>query len=463
MPIRLTLRYRIISLVGLFAVLLIAAFTAVLIQQQLKIINENNLYRARVGSYSAKGAFERTLLLSARTGKTAESFRELIPLLQEGQLVEAVTVADLKNKIVAGSRPDMLGTELPEARAEKATYARKNYSPKSWFYPEVFRDEIYFYAPVTLDDVPQYVAIFRYSLGNMRDAMRQAFQLCIFVNLIVLLALVPLCLLLIKSILGPITELNDATQDITSGNLNRRVEIVTEDELGELAETFNQMTSALVTMKSRAENANPLTKLPGNNMIHEEIEKRIKGKKKFVAVYSDLDNFKAFNDKYGIGAGDQAIKLTAQIMKESIKKGAAGDFLGHEGGDDFIILSTPEKTADVTNHICTEFDKRVRELFSEEDRNQGYIISKDREGNVKQFPLMTISLAGVGNMIRELTSYAEVTNICAEVKKKAKMMSKETGKSSFYLDKRTGNERTDGHADPAHPAEPPATPPPAAH
>src|SRR3990167_4601881 len=110
------------------------------------------------------------------------------------------------------------------------------------------------------------------------------------------------------------------------------------------------MAASLVSLKARGENANPLTKQPPNNMIHEEIEKRIKGKKKFVAVYSDLDNFKAFNDKYGIGAGDQAIRLTAAIMKEAIRKGAPGDFLGHEGGDDFILLTTPEKMDAVTGH-----------------------------------------------------------------------------------------------------------------
>ena len=300
--------------------------------------------------------------------------------------------------------------------------------------------EATFYAPVTLDDVPQYVAILRYSLGNMSQAIQEVSGLCVLVALGVIAVLVPLCLLLIRSILHPIQILNDATRDIAAGNLSQKVEVPTDDELGELADTFNQMTSALVVMKARAENANPLTKLPGNNVIHEEIEKRIKGKKKFVAVYSDLDNFKAFNDKYGIGDGDKAIKLTAQVMKEAVKKGAPGDFLGHEGGDDFIVLTTPEKADVVTGYICTEFDKRVRELFSEEDRQRGYIVSKDREGNVKQFPIMTISLAGVTNAHRELASYAEVTNICAEVKKKAKLTSKGAGKSSFVLDKRTGQE-----------------------
>ncbi|MBI3318428.1 MAG: GGDEF domain-containing protein [Candidatus Omnitrophica bacterium] len=443
MSVQFTLRYRIISLIALFAVVLIAAFTALLLTRQLTVITQNNQYRARVGTFAAKGAFERTLLSTLRAGNPPAAFERMIPLLKEGQLVEETSVVDLKGKVVASSDHGLRGSQLSSEDAQRSKYAVGHYSPQTWFHSQVEPSEVIFYAPVTIDDVPQYVAIFRYSLGNMGVAIQQVGTLCILVAVGVVLVMVPLCLLLIRAILGPIQILNDATKDVAAGNLGLQVSVPTEDELGELAETFNGMTSALVKMKERAENANPLTKLPGNNVIHEEIEKRIKGKRKFVAVYSDLDNFKAFNDKYGIGAGDQAIKLTAQIMKEAIKKGIPGDFIGHEGGDDFILLTTPEKAQAVTDHLCSEFDTRIRELYSPEDREQGHIISKDREGNVKQFPLMTISLAGVTNAHRELTSYAEVTNICAEVKKKAKITSKTTGKSSFFLDQRTGQERTE--------------------
>ena len=440
MTFSLSLRFRIISLVALFAIILIAAFTALLITHQLQVITENNLYRARIGTFAAKGAFERTLLSNLRAGNPEKAFQKLIPILQEGQLAEEIRVIDPKGKVVAAADSFQLGTKIPEGEAQRSDYARKSYSPQSWFYAHVAPQEVLFFTPITVDDIPQYVAILKYSLGNMGQAIQEAGRLCIAVALGVIIVIVPLALLLIRAILGPIRILNRATQEISAGNLGLKVAVPTEDELGELAGTFNRMTSALVVMKDRAENANPLTKLPGNNVIHEEIEKRIKGNKKFVAVYSDLDNFKAFNDKYGIGAGDQAIKLTAQILREAIKKGASEDFLGHEGGDDFILLTTPEKSEAVTQHICAEFDKRVRQFYSAEDQVQGFIMSKDREGNVKQFPIMTISLAGVTNDHRELTSYAEVTNICAEVKKKAKLASKTGGKSTLYLDQRTGAE-----------------------
>ncbi len=458
MPFRLTLRFRIISLITLFAIILITAFTALLINRQLQVITENNLYRARVGSFAAKGAFEKALLTSLGSGKGVEAMQRLIPVLQEGQLTEEVLIANPKGEIVAAALSSQKGTRLRGEELQNAEYAKKTYSAKTWFYARVDSDQVRFYAPIAVDEVPQYVAVFRYSLGNMQQAIEQVSQLCTLVAGGVILVVGFLCVMLIQSLLGPISDLNQATQNISAGNLRQQVNVTTDDELGELAETFNEMAQALVVMKARAENANPLTKLPGNNMIHEEIEKRIKGKKKFVAVYSDLDNFKAFNDKYGIGAGDQAIKLTAQIMKEAVRKGSAGDFLGHEGGDDFIILTLPEKMEAVTAHICAEFDKQVRQFYSAEDQAQGFIVSKDREGNIKQFPIMTISLAGASNLKRELVSYAEVTNICAEVKKKAKMMSKETGKSSFYLDQRSGKERDEQHAGESHTAEaPPST------
>jgi diguanylate cyclase (GGDEF)-like protein len=213
------------------------------------------------------------------------------------------------------------------------------------------------------------------------------------------------------------------------------VDIKTGDEIAELVNTFNQMTAALERMKERAENTNPLTKLPGNNMIHEEIVRRINAQRKFAVIYSDLDNFKAFNDKYGIGDGDKAIKLTADILRESLRLGSRDDFLGHEGGDDFVLISTPDRAQKVADYITAEFDRRIRSLFKKEDLDQGFIIAHARDGNVQKFPLMTISLAGVSNEKRPLTSYGEITNICAEVKKKAKSLPAKT-KSVFVMDAR---------------------------
>ena len=437
---QMSLRYRIISLVSLFAAILIASFSILLVTRQLQVTTENNLFRARVGTFAAKGGFERALLSSTRTGEPEKAFQKMIPILQQGQLAEQVDVADLRGRVVASSMNESQSLFLPEEEKDWASQSARNYNPQNWFIPRISPTEVVLYAPITVDDIPKYVAVFHYSLGNMSDAIRESMTTCLITAAAVVVVVIPLALLLINVILRPIQELNRATKDITGGNLTMKVTVATEDELGELAETFNEMTNAFVQMKEKAENSNPLTRLPGNNSIHAEIEHRLKENQKFVAIYGDLDNFKAFNDIYGINAGDQAIKLTAKILRESLKIGAPNDFLGHEGGDDFMLVTTPEKAETVTRYICTEFDRRIRELYTEEDRKRGYLLSKDREGNEKQFPIMTISLAGATNQERKLTSYAEVTNICAEVKKAAKNRSRASGKSSYYLDRRTSSD-----------------------
>jgi diguanylate cyclase (GGDEF)-like protein len=236
-----------------------------------------------------------------------------------------------------------------------------------------------------------------------------------------------------RIVIGPIKVFNAASKGIAAGRLDLRINMPTNDELEEMANTFNFMAQELVKMKERAENVNPLTKFPGNIMIMEAVEKQIKAHKKFTVIYGDLDNFKAFNDEYGIHRGDEAIKLTARILREAVKKyGSVNDFVGHEGGDDFIILTTPEKAEDIANYIIVEFDKKIPSLYSKDDLEKGYIIASSRDGVEKHFPIMTISLAGVTNVNRQINSYAEVTNIAAEVKKKAK----KEQRSCFILDKR---------------------------
>jgi hypothetical protein len=116
------------------------------------------------------------------------------------------------------------------------------------------------------------------------------------------------------------------------------------------------------------------------------------------------------------------------------KHGSQNDFVGHEGGDDFILLTAPERATVISNYITTEFDKQIRSLYDNEDLGRGYIEAKARHGDeIIKFPIMAISLAGVSNMIRPIASYGEVTNIAAEVKKKAKAMPG----SCFVMDRRT--------------------------
>jgi len=187
----------------------------------------------------------------------------------------------------------------------------------------------------------------------------------------------------------------------------------------------------------RNRNANPLTGLNGNLEIQREITSRITKGYRFAVIYVDLDNFKAYNDVYGFANGDRIIILTADILRDQADLwGNEDDFVGHIGGDDFIMISTPEKAIKICEEIIADFDEKVLNFYDEEDRVRGFITTKNRKGEVDTFPLMSISLAIVTNERRELSSAVEIGDIAAEVKKKLKTM---VG-SNYFIDRRTDDD-----------------------
>jgi len=179
--------------------------------------------------------------------------------------------------------------------------------------------------------------------------------------------------------------------------------------------------------------ANPLTRLPGNNSIREEINRCIEEKKHFAICFIDLDNFKAFNDHYGFAKGDEAIKLTAEVIINVVHHlGSEDDFIGHIGGDDFVIITQIEKVELMCQEIIKEFDKAIPELYSEEDRSQGYIVSFNRKLEREEFPIMTISIGVVTNKKKDLTHLAQVSALGTELKEYAKTFFG----SNYVVDKR---------------------------
>lgn len=168
--------------------------------------------------------------------------------------------------------------------------------------------------------------------------------------------------------------------------------------------------------------ANPLTSLPGNLVIQDEISARIDEGQVFALIYGDLDNFKAFNDYYGFERGDQVIMMTARLFKSAVDMlGNWDDFVGHVGGDDFVIITTPDKVDAICQYIINNFDEKIPFLYQPEDREKGYIVVCDRQGVCKQYPLVSISLAVVINK-QNFRNYLEITEVAAEVKKYVKSL-----------------------------------------
>jgi len=167
--------------------------------------------------------------------------------------------------------------------------------------------------------------------------------------------------------------------------------------------------------------ANPLTGLHGNIEITSEINHRIAIKRRIAVIYADLDNFKAYNDVYGFSSGDTAIKLTTDIIKDNVNMcGNKSDFIGHVGGDDFVVITTPDKVEEISKGIISDFDEKIINLYTIEDRRRGFIVTKNRQEEIMKYPIMSISLAIVTNDNIELIGHLQVAEISASIKKKAK-------------------------------------------
>lgn len=177
--------------------------------------------------------------------------------------------------------------------------------------------------------------------------------------------------------------------------------------------------------------ANPLTRLPGNLSIESRIEGAIRAGRPLAVLYTDLNQFKAYNDVYGYEEGDRVIKALARVLVEPVRTGQA-DFVGHIGGDDFIVLTTPARMETVAQAVCDRFDAIVPSFYSEEDRARGFIRTKDRQGATRDFPFLSVAIGICHNRDRALQGFAQVAHLGAELKKAAKAR----GGSAYVLDRR---------------------------
>ena len=178
----------------------------------------------------------------------------------------------------------------------------------------------------------------------------------------------------------------------------------------------------------------PLTGLPGYVRIEEEIERRIANEQEFAVLYADLDAFKAFNDFYGFDRGDDVLRHAGRLVKETSLE-VAGDetFIGHVGGDDFVIVTTPAVSTGVADAIIEAFDAIAPSFYADEDRGRGYIEVENRRGDLQRYPIVSISIGIATTERRQFTHYAEVVAVAAEMKE----FTKRTPGSVWAVDRRT--------------------------
>jgi diguanylate cyclase (GGDEF)-like protein len=174
--------------------------------------------------------------------------------------------------------------------------------------------------------------------------------------------------------------------------------------------------------QARELGASPTTQLPGGEAIAAEVERRISdGDLRAVCAYLDLDNFKAFNDHFGLARADAVIRQTGDLMRQVVTQlGGPGDFAGHIAGDDFVLVLDGERADAVCRAFLQRFDRLIPLYYDREDRARGHIQAKDRYGVERQFPIMSVSIAAIS--LEGMASFADVAAAAASLKATAKAL-----------------------------------------
>lgn len=239
--------------------------------------------------------------------------------------------------------------------------------------------------------------------------------------------------LLTAHLTAAISRLKEAASMISTGEFDKVPEFGGTDELADLAVSFREMSARLKELEAISLDANPLTKLPGNLAIEKELLTRLNETRQFSFCLIDLDNFKAFNDRYSYARGSELILWLAELLVKIKKEyGADEDFLGHIGGDDFILICDPARVQTICSKIIEEFDANVIQHYDPEDAKRGYIISIDRHDKPAIFGIMTISIAVVNTDRTLIQEPREVTQKVSELKQYAKTFAK----SIYIMDRR---------------------------
>ena len=235
-----------------------------------------------------------------------------------------------------------------------------------------------------------------------------------------------------RSLAKSLDHFKTATQLIGKGRYDDLLPFKGNDEVSDLAESFRGMSHRLKELEEINIDANPLTRLPGNLAIEKSLLVRLRHRRRFAFCHIDLDNFKAFGDHYGYARGSEVLKMVGTVLTRVAEDGGRETFIGHIGGDDFVLICAPDRVSACCQYIIKEFDAAIPQFYDAEDRERGFIMSRDRNDRVQQYAIMTISIAVVTNERRDITTPMQVAEVAAQLKKYAKSFPK----SIFVVDQR---------------------------
>ncbi|HET6419651.1 MAG TPA: diguanylate cyclase [Geobacteraceae bacterium] len=232
-------------------------------------------------------------------------------------------------------------------------------------------------------------------------------------------------------------KLKRATFRIAEGDFDFDPQIPTGDEFGDLARDFTRMAAKLKVLEQMCLDASPLTRLPGNIAIEKVLDRKLQEDEPFAVCYADLDNFKAYNDRYGYIKGSEVIKMTGEIIYDAVNcHSDESAFVGHVGGDDFVMVIPTKDVTAVCRAVIDDFTIQIRQHYNQQDQEKGAIEGLDRYGVRRIFPIMTISIAVLTCQKGEYDSAVKIAKAAVQIKEYVK----ETPGSNYLVNRRR-NER----------------------
>jgi len=240
-----------------------------------------------------------------------------------------------------------------------------------------------------------------------------------------------------RSIARAVGQLKLSTRQIADSKFDEVRSLERADEFGDVSRSISEMARKIEHLEKLFLATNPLTLLPGGLAIDDTLKTRLGAGVPTAVCIIDLDNFKVFNDRYGYARGNEVIQTTAMIITVTVKElGATDDFTGHIGGDDFIVVTSPERYEDICKTIIRSFDEKILSFYDKEDRQRGAIAGINRKGAEVVFPLMTISIAVVTDQGGSIKEPHILSRRAAELKEHVKSMPG----SVYAVDKRSFSE-----------------------
>ncbi len=222
-----------------------------------------------------------------------------------------------------------------------------------------------------------------------------------------------------------------------TGDVRRKLECLAAGADDYITKPFNfaelvGRVRAAITRTQSLRDLSPLTGLCGNAALTNEMNDRIAARQAFSLLHVDLDDFKSLNDRYGYATGDRAIVELANVIDHVVDRSGDGDFVGHIGGDDFMVLSEAADAERLAQEIANRFDLVAPTLHVPEDRERGWYLATDRVGVKRQLPLLSISIGIARSSGSGDEHAAQLAHLASEMKE----LAKRTLGSSWSIDRR---------------------------